>query len=159
MLQSLPAHAFHLPLLAPKLWSCHFIFWWSNTIQWNSQQKIRSKHCGNPGAGLKKHMFMESATFWCKKKANKSSFRANESLRSRRVPHKGWKKWFVQFNWIGCHIQQSIWIEHLLKINLLLAGLPSSAYKAHSFRIGACSHASSMGISDDMIMKMGRWRS
>lgn len=46
-----------------------------------------------------------------------------------------------------------------LKLNLITAGYASADYKTHSFRIGACSHASTRGIPDEVIMKMGRWRS
>ena len=38
-------------------------------------------------------------------------------------------------------------------------GLNTKRYKSHSFRIGAATHAASLGISDDRIMRMGRWHS
>lgn len=46
-----------------------------------------------------------------------------------------------------------------LKLNLVRAGYSSAIFKTHSFRIGAASHASSLGISDETIMKLGRWKS
>lgn len=47
----------------------------------------------------------------------------------------------------------------LLKYNLQVAGLSDAFYKSHSFRIGACTYASSCGMSDEKIKKMGRWAS
>lgn len=37
--------------------------------------------------------------------------------------------------------------------------LPSRSYRTHSFRIGAATWLSSRGVSDDVIKKMGRWKS
>lgn len=45
----------------------------------------------------------------------------------------------------------------LLRLNLIRAGLNTEVYKSHSFRIGACTYASSMGVPDEKIKKMGRW--
>ena len=42
---------------------------------------------------------------------------------------------------------------------LIHIGLCSKDYQSHSFRIGAATHAASQGISDDLIMRMGRWKS
>ena len=46
-----------------------------------------------------------------------------------------------------------------LKQNLLVAGIPASSYKSHSFRIGAASHCASLGLEDSLIMRLGRWKS
>ncbi len=46
-----------------------------------------------------------------------------------------------------------------LKLSLQWAGYSPNHYKGHSFRIGAASTAASMGISDERIQLMGRWRS
>ena len=42
---------------------------------------------------------------------------------------------------------------------LIHIDLCSKDYQSHSFRIGAATHAASQGISDDLIMRMGRWKS
>ncbi|WAQ99024.1 hypothetical protein MAR_023397, partial [Mya arenaria] len=39
------------------------------------------------------------------------------------------------------------------------ANLSPSTYKLHSFRIGACTQAALLGVPDNEIMRMGRWRS
>ena len=39
------------------------------------------------------------------------------------------------------------------------SGLSPRLYKAHSFRIGAATAAASIGVSEDMIQRMGRWSS
>ena len=52
--------------------------------------------------------------------------------------------------------------EHFRKClsnSLVWAGLPPSQYKTHSFRIGAASTASALGIADEDIQHMGRWKS
>ena len=46
-----------------------------------------------------------------------------------------------------------------LQESLMTAGLSSSSFKSHSFRIGAATTAASLGISDDKIRLMGRWHS
>lgn len=46
-----------------------------------------------------------------------------------------------------------------LKFSLQWAGYSPDKYKGHSFRIGAASAAAAMGISDERIQLMGRWRS
>ncbi|XP_062607774.1 uncharacterized protein LOC134269591 [Saccostrea cucullata] len=38
-------------------------------------------------------------------------------------------------------------------------GLDPKLYKGHSFRIGAATHAASLGFSENYIQKLGRWRS
>lgn len=46
-----------------------------------------------------------------------------------------------------------------LRLSLHWAGCSITNFKGHSFRIGAASTAASLGVSDDMIQVMGRWRS
>ena len=46
-----------------------------------------------------------------------------------------------------------------LKLSLQFAGCNTAMYKAHSFRIGAATHATSRGYSDQDIQIMGRWHS
>ena len=51
--------------------------------------------------------------------------------------------------------QFTIWLQQ----SLTKAGLPSSSFKSHSFRIGAATTAASLGIPEDKIRLMGRWHS
>lgn len=46
-----------------------------------------------------------------------------------------------------------------LKSAIQFIGLSPEQFKGHSFRIGAATHAASMGFSDQVIQKMGRWNS
>ena len=47
----------------------------------------------------------------------------------------------------------------LLKVNLAKAGFDIQLYKGHSFRIGAATSAAEAGVSEQDIMRMGRWKS
>ena len=47
----------------------------------------------------------------------------------------------------------------LLKINLARNGFNVQLYKGHSFRIGAATSAAAAGVSEQEIMKLGRWKS
>ena len=58
----------------------------------------------------------------------------------------------------GAPVTRSFCNRHLSK-SLLWAGLPTSIYKGHSFRIGAATTAATMGVSDEQIQRMGRWKS
>ena len=42
---------------------------------------------------------------------------------------------------------------------LKVLGIDASGYKSHSFRIGAASLAAAQNISNEEIMKLGRWKS
>jgi hypothetical protein len=46
-----------------------------------------------------------------------------------------------------------------LNLSLTWAGLDTNTYKSHSFRIGAATHAASLGYADSEIQAMGRWKS
>lgn len=46
-----------------------------------------------------------------------------------------------------------------LKLQIKLLGLDSSMFSGHSLRIGAAVSASRRGLSDDLIKRLGRWRS
>jgi integrase len=46
-----------------------------------------------------------------------------------------------------------------LREALLAAGINSSLYNGHCFRIGAATTAADAGIGDAVIMQLGRWRS
>lgn len=63
------------------------------------------------------------------------------------------------FLWEDGHPLARDTFSSLLKSNLQVAGLSDAFYKSHSFRIGACTYASSCGVSDEKIKKMGRWNS
>ena len=58
----------------------------------------------------------------------------------------------------GSPISRSFFNQHLHK-SLIWAGLSTSLYKGHSFRIGAATTAAIMGVSGDDIQRMGRWKS
>ena len=45
------------------------------------------------------------------------------------------------------------------QFSLQWAGLPNPQIKPHSFRIGAATHAASLGCTEQQIQKMGRWKS
>ncbi|XP_060085243.1 uncharacterized protein LOC132564614 [Ylistrum balloti] len=49
--------------------------------------------------------------------------------------------------------------DRMLKSCLAFAGLDSSVYKGHSFRIGAASYWSQRGTSDSQLRSCGRWSS
>ena len=46
-----------------------------------------------------------------------------------------------------------------LNKTLVAAGYSTSFFKPHSFRIGAATSAAAQGVSDDIIQRLGRWRS
>ena len=50
-------------------------------------------------------------------------------------------------------------VVHNLDSILKFIGLNSKLYKGHSFRIGAATHAATLGFSDDQIRRLGRWNS
>jgi hypothetical protein len=50
-------------------------------------------------------------------------------------------------------------LDRNLKIILSFAGLDSTHFKGHSFRIGACTEAANKGLSDSQIRSLGRWSS
>lgn len=54
---------------------------------------------------------------------------------------------------------QRAYFDRMLKSCLDVAGLDSSVYKGHSFRIGAASYWSQRGMSDSQIRACGRWSS
>lgn len=46
-----------------------------------------------------------------------------------------------------------------LRLALKFAGLATSLYKGHSFRIGAATETANKGYSENAFQKMGRWNS
>ena len=58
----------------------------------------------------------------------------------------------------GSPVTRSFFSEHLNK-SLNWAGLSTTIYKGHSFRIGRATSAAMMGVSDEDIQRMGRWKS
>lgn len=58
----------------------------------------------------------------------------------------------------GLPITYSVVSSHL-KAAIKFIGLNPDQFKGHSFRIGAATHAASLGFSDHVIQKMGRWNS
>ena len=58
----------------------------------------------------------------------------------------------------GCPIAKAQFVQ-ILNQSLSAAGLPSTFYKSHSFRIGAASYAMETGKSDTQIRSLGRWKS
>ena len=51
------------------------------------------------------------------------------------------------------------WFSAALKASLYKAKTNSERYSSHSFRIGAATHWVNIGLSDNQIMRMGRWHS
>jgi len=47
----------------------------------------------------------------------------------------------------------------VLKKCLIQSGFDCNVFKSHSFRIGRATHLASTGVSNDQIMRMGRWNS
>ena len=58
----------------------------------------------------------------------------------------------------GSPVTRSFFTNNLNR-SLIWSGLSPTTYKGHSFRIGAATMASMMGISEEEIQRMGRWRS
>lgn len=62
-----------------------------------------------------------------------------------------------------CHFDGSPLTRHgfsrVLTKAIEFVGLPASDFKSHSFRIGAATTAAMLGIPDDEIKVMGRWKS
>ena len=60
----------------------------------------------------------------------------------------------------GLPVSRSKFLQRL-STAIQLCGLAPSCYmyKAHSFRIGAASHAADRGLSDAQIRALGRWKS
>ena len=46
-----------------------------------------------------------------------------------------------------------------LKLNLSFCGLNTDLYKSHSFRIGGATYYAELGLSDEQIRLIGRWKS
>ena len=57
------------------------------------------------------------------------------------------------------HVASRFWFHHHLRLILAKSGIDLSLYSAHSFRIGAASSASSLGVVDHTIQLLGRWSS
>lgn len=53
----------------------------------------------------------------------------------------------------------SFQFSHILKEGIKLIGLSPRYFSPHSFRIGAATAAAMAGVSEDEIMKLGRWKS
>ena len=58
----------------------------------------------------------------------------------------------------GSPVTRSFFTDNLNR-SLIWSGLSPKTYKGHSFRIGAATMASMMGVSEEEIQRMGRWRS
>lgn len=58
----------------------------------------------------------------------------------------------------GLPITYSVVTSHL-KAAIQFIGLSPDQFKGHSFRIGAATHAASLGFSENVIQKLGRWNS
>ena len=58
----------------------------------------------------------------------------------------------------GSPVTRSFFSEHLNK-SLNWVGISTTIYKGHSFIIGRATSAAMMGVSDEDIQRMGRWKS
>lgn len=58
----------------------------------------------------------------------------------------------------GLPVTYSMITSHL-RSAIQFVGLSTEHFKGHSFRIGAATHAASLGFSDQVIQKLGRWNS
>lgn len=58
----------------------------------------------------------------------------------------------------GCPVSYSFVAQKLNQV-IRFIGLDPKQYKGHSFRIGAATHASKLGFSENAIQNMGRWKS
>ena len=48
---------------------------------------------------------------------------------------------------------------HELRLALMTAGVDTTGYSGHSFRIGAATTAAQVGLTDSFIQTLGRWKS
>ena len=55
-------------------------------------------------------------------------------------------------------VSRSFFVTHLHKA-IHTIGMDTTAFKSHSFRMGAATYAASKGVCEDKIKLMGRWRS
>ena len=55
-------------------------------------------------------------------------------------------------------LSRELLVKHM-RAALLSYGVDVSKYSGHSFRIGAATAASAMGVEDSMIKTLGRWQS
>lgn len=58
----------------------------------------------------------------------------------------------------GTPLSRELLVKHM-RAALLSYGMDVSKYSGHSFRIGAATAASAMGVEDSMIKTLGRWQS
>ena len=58
----------------------------------------------------------------------------------------------------GTPLSRELLVKHM-RAALLSYGMDVSKYLGHSFRIGAATAASAMGVEDSMIKTLGRWQS
>ena len=63
---------------------------------------------------------------------------------------------FIHSN--GVPLSRSFLVNSL-RIALTDAGIDTSGYSGHSFRIGAASAAAKAGLPDSLIQSLGRWKS
>ena len=59
---------------------------------------------------------------------------------------------------VGSPLTRAMLVTHL-HAALQQAGIPSSQYSGHSFRIGAATTAARNGMEDSLIQTLGRWKS
>ena len=66
--------------------------------------------------------------------------------------------WHGQYSNNGTAVSHNFVVRNLSSV-LNFLGLNSNLYKGHSFRIGAATHAASLGWSESQIRRLGRWNS
>ena len=78
--------------------------------------------------------------------------------RSKTDPFGWWNISILNFNQDGTPLSRAR-LCHELRLALMTAGVDTTGYSGHSFRIGAATTAAQVGLTDSFIQTLGRWKS